>query len=207
MSIVLLVANKNEIFLCGDKRITKIKQNIDGKMIDFTYNDQNRKIYKINDSLVIGAVGSRNMYEMFWDSAIHNGKINGENRRHGYKDFEKYFDKRLQEMFEAAEEARLSREMAEFECVIAGNDQGVVKSCVYAIADGKTHIKKHVFEESYGFVSLGIHGYDTVFLKEFENSNKQIEERVKSAFEQMIQVIQQKHNGVSLNYDVEHIVV
>lgn len=205
MSIVLLMANKNEVFLCGDKRITTVKQGVDGKLTDFAYDDQGRKIYKINERVVIGAAGSVGIQEMFWEPAIRRGRINADNQRREYKDFVRCFDKRLHEVFKIVEAEHLPKTQAEFECVIAGIDHGVVKSCIYAITDGREHIVSHTFKDEYEQVSIGIHGYDEVYANAFRKSQGEITTRVKTAFEQMLQTIMQKHNGVSLNYDVEHI--
>lgn len=207
MSIVLLMANKNEVFLCGDKRITTVKQGIDGRLTDFVYNDQGRKIYKINESIVIGAAGSVGIHEMFWKPAIHRGRINADNQRWEYKDFIRCFDRRLHETFRFVEAEHLSKAQAEFECIIAGIDHGVMKSCIYAIADGREHKVSHTFKDGYEQVSIGIHGYDEVYANAFRKTQGEIKTRVKRAFEQMLQTILQKHNGVSLNYDIEHISV
>lgn len=205
MSIVLLMANKNEVFLCGDKRITTVKQTVDGKLTDYAYDDQGRKIYKINERVVIGAAGSVGIQEMFWEPAIRRGQINEDNQRCEYKDFVRCFDKRLHEVFKIVEAEHLPKAQAEFECVIAGGERSEIRCCVYSIVNGEEIVKSHTFEEQYGVISLGIHGYNGVFLEAFKRAQEKIEERIKTAFEQMIQAIKKDHNGVSLDYDIEHI--
>ena len=115
MSIVLLMANKNEVFLCGDKRITTVKQAVDGKLTDYAYDDQGRKIYKINERVVIGAVGSVGIQKIFWEPAIRRGQINEDNQRCEYKDFVRCFDKRLHEVFKIVEAEHLPKTQAEFD--------------------------------------------------------------------------------------------
>lgn len=204
--MVTLMANNQEVFVCGDKRITRIVQEKDGSWNAKKISDNETKVYKINENIIVGSVGNRRICNEFLKPAVKDGKINEENRTGSYGAFVEVFNTRIKECVDLITNSNMTKEECSFACIVVGVDNGKIVSTVYGYPMKGGDVSRHVFEEDeYRSTTIGIMGYDDLFHSNYDNTSGEVNDRIKEAFGKTLEIVSKENETVGTTYDIVHV--
>lgn len=126
MSIVIMHVVKNNLYLMGDKRVSSTsisKTSKDGYEI-INHNDNFKKVYKINDSVMIGAAGSVQVITTLRNNVLSCYDWD-------YTKYKKYFDSIFEKYYNYLDAKKISMYAKSFRMVLCGIVNGYFCSTVY----------------------------------------------------------------------------
>jgi hypothetical protein len=213
MSVVLMHVVNNNVYMFGDKRLSTTISNNDGKLIVKPVHDNQTKVFKNENNVLIGIVGSRTAYynllsETFKDDKIANKVINW-----SYSDFKTHYDNiypYLYDWLNECEELKKYGEISKyFRVILCGlNDDGILCSTIYQYPSEfeKNIIQKMYKKDENTFIAL--YSNELKIRKLYkENPNFKfkhdfLEPSIISAFEYTLKQIAESDNTISTTYDM-----
>lgn len=202
------------LFLMGDKRVTHTipnKETEEGYIIT-GHTDTGRKIFYINNEVLIGATGSTPAYHLLTKDTILNDCIVNDCREWKYSDFKQYYDQTFQDLYGRLTLIHDNEYKKSFRLMLCGINNKHLHTTIYqypSIFENKPH--ETIFDRNYnGILVFSQKKFENDYIRNymsysgFKSGNYSIDS-VEKAFSKVLYQMSQIDDSVSLNYDIYNI--